>query len=189
MGYNTRVRTESRLITDYQYELGEDHHHPGSGRYGVRVRLPADISPSFPFLNTVLDDTIYDHENSILIGASEGRRYAFRPHEIQLGMVADPSKAPDIVEKAIELVNRVWAGREHIEPSYRERQLPPVYEIYKCFPRTNCKQCGYPSCLAFAADIRSGAVTPESCPLLSQPEYEENRKLVIALLYPEQSAD
>jgi len=29
-----------KLITDYQFELVEDHHAPGSGRYGVRVSLP-----------------------------------------------------------------------------------------------------------------------------------------------------
>jgi ArsR family metal-binding transcriptional regulator len=169
------------LITDYQYELVEDHHSFGSGRYGLRVMLPKDISPAFPYLNSVLEDTIYDHENSILIGASNKKRYAFRPHEIQLGMVADPLDVSNIIEEVIGLVNKVWRDRDKIEPSYIERKIPPVFEIYKMLPGTNCKECGYPTCLAFAADLRSGKAKPEVCVKLSDPEYREARDKIYAI--------
>ena len=131
------MSTSNKLIIDYKFELIEDHHSPGSGRYGVRVVLPADISASFAYLNTILDDTLYDHENNILIGTNNRRRYAFRPHEIHVGMIADTSEAPSIVAEVIELVNRVWKEREHITPSLRERKLPSVYDIYRLLPRTN----------------------------------------------------
>jgi hypothetical protein len=62
------MSTSNKLITNYQFRLVEDHHPTGSGRYGVRIILPDDIIASFPYLNTVLDDTLYDHENCILTG-------------------------------------------------------------------------------------------------------------------------
>jgi len=179
--YNRGVSNPNRLITDYRFELVEDHHHPGSGRYGVRVILPVDISTSFPYLNAVLNDTLYDHENSILIGTNNRRRYAFRPHEIQAGMVKDPSEAPKIADEVVELVNRVWMKREHIAPSLKERKLPTVYDIYKLLPGTNCKECGYPTCLACAADIRNGVISLEGCPLLAKPEYKQNREQIRTL--------
>ncbi len=37
-------------------------------------------------------------------------------------------------------------------------------EIVKRLPRTNCKKCGYPSCLAFAMALMTGAARPEACP-------------------------
>lgn len=177
---NMAVDITSRLINSYEFELVEDHHSHGSGRYGLRIMLPNDISDSFPYLNTILDDTIYDHENGILIGVSNRRRYAFRPHEIQVGMV-DPSKASSIVNEVVALVNRVWEERDSITPSLSERKLPATYDIFKLLPRTNCKQCGYPSCLAFAAEVRSQAVPLEQCSLLSQPEYLSNREQIVAL--------
>jgi ArsR family metal-binding transcriptional regulator len=179
------VSTPDRLITDYQHELIEDHHTFGSGRYGLRVMLPMDISPAFPYLNAVMDDTIYDHENGILIGFSNKKRYAFRPHEIQLGMVADPSDVSGVIEEVIELVNRVWKDRENIEPSLTERKVPPVFAIYQMLPCTNCKECGYPSCLAFAADLRSGKVNPEVCVKLSDPEYKEAREKIHSIFTPD----
>jgi len=169
------VSKPDTLITDYQHELIEDHHSFGSGRYGLRVTLPMDISPAFPYLNSILDDTIYDHENCILIGFINKKRYAFRPHEIQMGMVADPSDVSGIIEEAVELVNGIWKDRDSIEPSLIERKIPPVFEIYQMLPRTNCRECGYPTCLAFSADLRSGNVKPEVCVKLSDPEYRETR--------------
>jgi len=181
LSYNSGVGVSNKLITDYQFELIEDHHFPGSGRYGVRVVLPADISASFPYLNIVLDDTLYDHENSILIGTNNRRRYAFRSHEIQVGMVTDPSEALSIVDEVVELVNRVWREHESITPSFRERKLPTVYDIYKLLPKTNCKECGYSTCLACAADIRNGVISLERCPLLSKPKYAQNREQIRTL--------
>lgn len=175
------MSTSNKLITDYRFELIEDHHSPGSGRYEVRAIFPADIRVSFPYLNALLDDTLYDHENSILIGVSNRRRYAFRPHEIQVGMVRDPSEASSIVDEVVGLVNRVWSEHEYITPSFRQRKLPTVYNIYKLLPGTNCKECGYSTCLACAADIRNGAIALDRCPLLSEPEYAQNREQIYAL--------
>jgi len=175
------MSTSNKLISDYRFELIEDHHSHGSGRYGVRIILPTDISASFVYLNTVLDDTLYDHENSILIGINNRRRYAFRPHEIHAGMVKDSSEAPSVVDEVVKLVNRVWKEHEHITPSLRERKLPTVYDIYKLLPGTNCKECGYPTCLACAADMRNGVIPLERCPLLSKPEYKQNREQISAL--------
>jgi ArsR family metal-binding transcriptional regulator len=175
------MSTSNQLITGYTYELIEDHHSFGSGRYGLRVVLPEDISPSFPYLNAVLEDPIYDHANGVLIGFNKRRRYAFRPHEIQAGMVMEASEAPIIANEAVTLVNRVWSERERITPSLKERKVPAIFEIYRLLPGNNCKECGYPTCLACAADIRNGVIPLEKCTLLSRPEYEKNREQILML--------
>jgi ArsR family metal-binding transcriptional regulator len=177
----SEVKNRDSLITDYTYELVEDHHNPTSGRYGVRVNIIADIGIAFPHLNAVLEDSVYDHENKILIGIGNGKRYAFRSHEINLGMAADPQKASEMAKDAVEFVNRVWADRDNITPSLKERKKPPAFEIYKLLPGKNCKECGYATCLAFAADLRAGAVTLDKCTMLLEPEYSGTREKIIEL--------
>ena len=164
-----------RLITEYEVELTEPGCSPGSGSYGVLVTVPADISPAFPYLNAVLDDTLYDHRNQVLIGREENQRLAFRRREIRVAGVEDVADAPRIAQDVVERVNQVWQDREGITPSFRERKVPATFDIYTLLPRTNCKQCGFPTCLAFAAEARNNPELLESCPPLSRPENADSR--------------
>jgi len=41
-------------------------------------------------------------------------------------------------------------------------------EIFKMLPKTNCKDCGFPTCLAFAMQLAAGKVELEKCPHISE---------------------
>jgi len=41
-------------------------------------------------------------------------------------------------------------------------------DIYKLLPKTNCRECGFVTCLAFAMQLAKKTVSIEKCPLLSQ---------------------
>jgi len=45
-------------------------------------------------------------------------------------------------------------------------------EIYKHLPKTNCKECGSPTCLAFAMALASGKASLEDCPYVSDEAKE-----------------
>ena len=40
-------------------------------------------------------------------------------------------------------------------------------DIYKLLPKTNCKECGFPTCLAFAMQIAAKKVELSKCPHVS----------------------
>ncbi len=42
-------------------------------------------------------------------------------------------------------------------------QVQPL-EFLKLTPRTNCGECGYAACLAFAAAVTKGGENPRKCP-------------------------
>ena len=50
----------------------------------------------------------------------------------------------------------------------KELQNPRVLEILKLLPRTNCHECGQPTCMVFAAKIAEGAKGPEDCTPLKE---------------------
>ncbi|MEJ2642509.1 MAG: (Fe-S)-binding protein, partial [Desulfosarcinaceae bacterium] len=37
-------------------------------------------------------------------------------------------------------------------------------QIFKLLPKTNCKECGVPTCLAFAMNLASSKAELDSCP-------------------------
>jgi acetyl-CoA decarbonylase/synthase complex subunit gamma len=41
-------------------------------------------------------------------------------------------------------------------------------QIFKLLPKTNCKECGVPTCLAFAMNLASGKAELDSCPYVSE---------------------
>ncbi len=57
-----------------------------------------------------------------------------------------------------------------------------VVEILKYLPRTNCKECGEMTCMAFAARLVKKDISLEACPPLYTPEYESNRKALETIL-------
>ncbi len=45
-------------------------------------------------------------------------------------------------------------------------------DIYKLLPKTNCRECGFVTCLAFAMQLAKKAVSIDKCPYLSQESKE-----------------
>ncbi len=41
-------------------------------------------------------------------------------------------------------------------------------DIFKITPKTNCKDCGFPTCMAFSMKVATGAASLDKCPHLSQ---------------------
>ena len=45
-------------------------------------------------------------------------------------------------------------------------------DIFKLLPKTNCKDCEYPTCLAFAMQLAAGKAELEKCPHVSEQAKE-----------------
>jgi acetyl-CoA decarbonylase/synthase complex subunit gamma len=45
-------------------------------------------------------------------------------------------------------------------------------QIYKLLPKTNCKECGFPTCLAFAMKLAAQQVDLDACPYVSEEAKE-----------------
>src|SRR5665647_3046227 len=63
----------------------------------------------------------------------------------------------------------------------RETMALTGIEIFKMLPKTNCKECGYPTCLAFAMALASGKAELDKCPYVSD---EAKEKLAAASAPP-----
>jgi len=172
-----------QLVRGFRLELSTPECFPTTTLWRARVLLEDDISEVLPYLNARLDGGDYDHAAGVLLWDNEGKKCAFRPFEIAIAPVEDREEAREIAGKIVRIVNEVWGERHEIEPDFEGRKPPPnVLDIYRLLPGTNCRECGYPTCMAYAARLREGKAELAQCPHLWQHPYAENRGKLSDLL-------
>jgi len=170
------------LIQDYDVELVEPPCVPGAPRWAAKAHLRRDIGDVLSYLNARLHGCQYHHRARALIWRNGDRRYAFRTFEITTAPVEDNEEAKKVIAEAVSLVNQVWRDRDSITPSFIEKEPPKVLDIYRLLPKTNCKQCGYVTCMAFAAALRQGEVEIEHCSPLLDPSQDKSRRELMELI-------
>jgi len=160
------------LITGYDMKLSTPDCFPDAEWYRAEVGLHDNITEALPYLNAELESADYDHAAKVLLWKNDGKKYAFRPVEISIAPVADREEAGLLAGKLIRTVNDIWSRRNGIEPDFEGKKPPPkVLDIYRTLPKTNCRECGLLSCMAFAAALRKDSGKLPLCPYLSEKEY------------------
>jgi ArsR family metal-binding transcriptional regulator len=143
----------------------------------------ADLSPAFPYLNTELGGWDYDQRNQVLLlKLSEGKWITLHPHKIAIRGARDMEESQALLEWIKGQINDIYGRRDRIEPRYTSQAGLKVIEILKLLPMTNCKACGYATCMAYAAALREGEITLDDCPLVWQEPYGEKQVRLLTYL-------
>jgi len=171
-----------KLIRGFELEMISPPCVPGSEQWSGQARLDTDITEVLPYLNAYFPETSYDRDAQVVLMKRDGKKCAFRPHLISVAPVDDREEASRLLNKLAGLVNETWRNRSTIEPSYEQKAIPTVMELYRLLPRTNCKKCGYATCMAFAAGLREGKTELSCCPELNLKQFAQNREALEAIL-------
>jgi ArsR family metal-binding transcriptional regulator len=143
----------------------------------------ADISPSFPYLNAELGGWDYDQTNQVLLlKLSDGKWITLHPHKIAIRGGRDLEECHALLKWIQGQINEVYERRGEITPRYTGQAGLKIMEILKLLPMTNCKLCGYATCMAFAAALREGEISLHDCPPLWEEKYREKREKLQAYL-------
>lgn len=183
-GNDPRDGQPPALISGYELELCPPACVPGAPTWSARASLATEIDPVLPYLNARLEGADYDHGARILIWKDDGHKFAFRSREIKAAPALDREEARELIDRAVALANQAWCERERIEPRYDRRTLPNLMQLYRLLPRSNCGECGFATCMAFAAALREATAELACCPVLEQPAQTDNLRALLALMGP-----
>lgn len=132
-----------------------------------------DVSPLFPYLNAVA-------ERAELHQAPPFIRFLYKdcfcvlyPKAGILSAVEDRPHAMVLLETLFCFLNGISSRRDEITPDPRIHKRVSVLNILRLLPKTNCGQCGLPSCMAFAASLSLQESSPEKCPHILSPLGEQ----------------
>lgn len=157
------------LLENYELEIFNSKCNPGAMLVHCFAHLAQDVSAALPYLNTVLGGFEYTPDPPSVTFKVQGKLITVHGRKIAVNALKDEEEARKIIEWLKREINDAWNRREQIEPSYKAAPRPKLIEILKLLPKTNCKACGEPTCMVFAARLTEGAKDSQSCPEL-KPE-------------------
>ena len=159
------------LLESYRLEIFNSECNPGAVSVHCFAHLDQDVCAAIPYLNAVIGGFEYFTDPPAVTFRVHGKLIAVHGRKIAINALKDEQEARKIVEWLKREINAAWEQRNEIKPCYERTPRPQLIEILKLLPKTNCRQCGQPTCMVFAVRVAEGAKGPCNCP----PIEDDNR--------------
>lgn len=155
------------LLSGYRKEMFRPQCNPGFTSLHCHAHLDQDVGPALPYLNAVLGGFEYHADPPCLTLRVHGKLISLHPRLIAVNALKDEEEADRILAWLTREINQAWQDRAVIEPRHTGLPRPQLLEILKLLPRSNCRKCGRPTCMVFAAQAAEGGLGAGDCPELS----------------------
>jgi ArsR family metal-binding transcriptional regulator len=162
------------LLQSYTKEIFRPECNPSFQSLHCIAHLEQDITEALPYINSTLGGFEYFKNPPAVTFRIHGKIITVHPREIAVNALKDEEEAEKILQWLQREINEAWQKRDHIKPSYEGAPKPKLIEILRLLPKTNCRECGQPTCMVFATLVAQGIKGPENCPRLKQ---EDSKKL------------
>ena len=140
--------------------------------WGAHFELETDIRTIFPYINAVTPGARYHDRPEYIYFLFDCISCTLYPKHIIAAPFSDREEANAFFLKFCHFINDLDARKHEIDADYRRYRPISVIEVFKLLPGTNCRECGYKTCLAFAGAMRQGEAVPEQCPGFARPMHE-----------------
>ncbi len=157
------------LLKSYTKEIFRAKCNPGFESVHCIAHLDQDIGEVIPYLNAELGGFEYLKDPPAVTFKNRGRLITVHADRIAVNALRDEDEADRILEWLRREINGTWEKRAEITPSYESAPRPQILEILKRLPRTNCRECGQPTCMVFATRVAEGVKGAGDCPALEAP--------------------
>ncbi|WP_170302454.1 LuxR C-terminal-related transcriptional regulator [Desulfosarcina widdelii] len=140
---------------------------------GARFELDCELAPLFPYINAVADSAQYYEKPVYIKFLLADRLCAFYSTEGAFTPVRDLAEAMDFLPTLLDFIRDVSRRRPQIVPNNKKYNPTSAVDIYRLLPGSNCRECGFATCLAFAAALSRGRTSMAKCPHMADPLEEK----------------
>ena len=170
------------LLESCTFETMLPECNPMAETVNAVANLSHDIAEVLPYLASVIKVCAYDDETKTLTFRHEGKGIALYPRRITITKLPDKEEAKRVLDELKALINSTYENRRNIKPCYKKGGELKYLDVFKLLPGTNCKECGEPTCLAFATRLVQREVNVAKCLPLFSGKFDEKRKKLLDML-------
>lgn len=132
-----------------------------------------DIEFLFPYINAVAKKAhLYKNPPHIRFNF-ETALCVLHPCRGLVTPVDDSEDARALIIRLLSFINDIYHRKHQIPPRYKFFSQTAITQILKLLPLTNCKECGFNTCMAFAAILSRQQTIPGRCPHICRPVQEK----------------
>jgi ArsR family metal-binding transcriptional regulator len=136
-----------------------------------------------PYLATLPGVIVYNPETLTLTFRRQPGFMTFYSDKVYITQVKDAEAGLEVLVALKEAINVTWEHRKELTAVTKARRAPRHLDIWELLPRTNCKQCGEATCLAFAVLLIQQKHTLEDClPLMADSALADRRATLETML-------
>ncbi|WDP91550.1 MAG: hypothetical protein HUN04_18325 [Desulfobacter sp.] len=145
----------------------------GSARvWSLSFKPDQDAGFLFPYINGSRDDALwYEHPEHVKFLFEEYRCLLY-PNLATAHFFETRQGALDFIKRFMGFLDSVDQKKESIQPNFNQIRRVPVMDIFRLLPGNNCRECGFSTCMAFAAAVTKGKATADQCRCLARPMCE-----------------
>ena len=164
--YDTLTLFTAGPMADHSAEIS-------CGSYGARFEMDEDLSPLFPYINAVADHSRFYERPVYIKFVFEKRLCAFYAKEGAFSPIGDMAQALEFLAKLFEFIGDIARRSPGIVPSHKKFKPSSALDIYRLLPGSNCRACGFATCMAFAAALSRQFTSIVNCPHMTRPMEEK----------------
>lgn len=147
---------------------------------GKPDRLLDDV---IPYLATLPGVIAFNPETLTLTFRRQPGFLTLYREKVYITQVKDADTGLEVLEALKDAINATWEHRDELTAVVTARRAPRHLDVWELLPRTNCKQCGEATCLAFAVlVIQQKRSLAECLPLGQDPAFVDRRATLEAML-------
>jgi len=146
----------------------------GGGRIKFRAKLDHPVYEVLPYLNAEIKTGLYIPQAKTFTYKIESHIINISGENLTATQLTNEAQCYEMIDHLKDLINDTWERKDQITPYEETRERPNAIQLYKLLPKTNCKECGQATCMAFASKLILGTCRLYQCPVVKEEQYASN---------------
>jgi DNA-binding CsgD family transcriptional regulator/ArsR family metal-binding transcriptional regulator len=160
----------SRFNRFYDFSLRSSSVNIGERCWFAHFKVDGDFSQLLPFIQSTANEAVhYELPEYIQFQLDDIVCTLYPPDIVVSRLFSGREKALEFAQRLIDYLNELELHKSQIKPNYKKLSHLHVLEILHFLPMTNCGECGFRTCMAFAAAVSRRKAKLIMCPDFPEP--------------------
>lgn len=136
----------------------------------AHFKVDGDFSHLFPFIQSMANEVVhYEFPEYIQFKLDNILCSLYPPDTVVCRLFKEREQAIEFAHRLIDYLNELGSNADKVKPNYKKFSRLHVPDLLPFLPMTNCGECGFRSCMAFAGAVSRRKAKLIMCPYFPEP--------------------